>query len=54
MTYTVKKYKSFQEYLEDDELSPDGRYRLLSTGEAIEVGSEDEINLIIEYALIQA
>ncbi|MEL6489513.1 MAG: Uma2 family endonuclease [Cyanobacteria bacterium J06634_6] len=54
MTYTVKKYKSFQEYLEDEELSPDKRYRLLSTGEAIEVGGEDEINLIIEYALIQA
>lgn len=54
MTYTIKKYKSLQEFLEDDELSPDGSYRLLSTGEAIEVPLEDETNLIIEYALIEA
>ena len=54
MTYTLKKYKSYQEYLDAEELSPEGDYRLLSTGEAIEVASEDKINLIIIYALIEA
>lgn len=44
MTYTIKRYKSYQEYLDAEELSPDGDYRLLSTGEVIEVSTEDDLN----------
>ncbi len=46
MTYTPVRYRSYQEYLDDDQLSPDGNYRLLSTGEVIEVASEDDNNAI--------
>jgi len=45
------RYKNYQEYLEDETLSPDVNYRLLSSGELIEVASEDDINLIIAHAL---
>ena len=48
---TETRYKSYQEYLNDDSLSPDVNYRLLSTGELIEVASEDDLNLIIAHAL---
>ena len=54
MTYTIKRYKSFQEYLDDDELSDDKDYRLLSTGEAIEMSDESNLNLAIMYAFIEA
>ena len=45
MTYTIRRYKSYQEYLDDDELHAENNYRLLDTGEVIEVASEDEDNL---------
>ena len=53
MTFALTKprYKSYQEYLDDTSLSPDGNYRLLSTGELIEVASEDDLNLIVAQTL---
>ena len=54
MTYTLKKYHSYQEYLDAAELSPDGNYRLLSTGKVIEVPSWNDINCLIANALIAA
>ncbi|MEO0647927.1 MAG: Uma2 family endonuclease, partial [Cyanobacteria bacterium J06650_10] len=54
MTYTLKRYQSYQEYLDAEELSPDGNYRLLSTGEVIEVPLENDINRLIANALIAA
>ena len=54
MTYTLKRYQSYQEYLDAEELSPDCNYRLLSTGEVIEVPTENEINRRIACALIFA
>lgn len=54
MTYTPIRYRSYQQYLDDDQLSPDGNYRLLSTGEVIEVASEDDENLQIAIELMFA
>ncbi len=55
MTYTLtthqSRYQSYQEYLDDEQLSSERNYRLLSTGELIEVASEDDINLMIAYVL---
>ena len=45
MTYTSVRYRSYQEYLDDEQLDEKGNYRLLSTGELIEVASEDDENL---------
>lgn len=53
MTYALTRYKSYQEYLDDDSLSPDGNYRLLSTGELIEVTSEDDLNRRIAFRLLR-
>ncbi len=47
MTYAATRYKSYQEYLDDETLSPDGNYRLLSTGELIEVPPEDDDNSML-------
>ncbi len=33
MTYTLRRYQSYQADLENEDLSHDGHYRLLSTGE---------------------
>ena len=54
MTYTPIRYRSYQEYLDDDRLNPDGNYRLLSTGEVIEVASGDDDNqrIAMELALV--
>ncbi|MEO1387361.1 MAG: Uma2 family endonuclease [Cyanobacteria bacterium J06634_6] len=52
MTYALTRYKSYQEYLNDESLSPDGNYRLLSTGELIEVASEDDLNRRIALRLL--
>lgn len=52
MTYALTRYKSYQEYLDDDSLSPDGNYRLLSTGELIEVSSENDLNVRIAFRLL--
>ena len=52
MTYTPILYRSYQEYLDDDQLGPDGNYRLLSTGEVIEVASEDDENLRLAIRLL--
>lgn len=54
MTYTLRRYQSYQEYLDDDQLHPESNYRLLSTGELIEVSSEDEENLWLASILIAA
>lgn len=51
MTYAATRYKSYQEYLDDETLSPDGNYRLLSTGELIEVPPEDDENSKVAYVL---
>ena len=55
MTYTLTthqtKYQSYQEYLDDEQLSSERNYRLLSTGELIEVASEDDLNLMIAHVL---
>ena len=48
---TKPRYKSYQDYLDDDSLSPERNYRLLSTGELIEVTSEADLNLIIAHVL---
>ncbi|MEM8501930.1 MAG: hypothetical protein AAF716_02110 [Cyanobacteria bacterium P01_D01_bin.1] len=45
MAYALTRYKSYQECLNDESLSPDGDYRLLSTGELIEVPPEDDDNI---------
>ena len=52
MTYTIRRYKSYQEYLDDEALHHENNYRLLDTGELIEVAGEDEDNLWIASALI--
>ena len=56
MTYTPvqnrTRYKSYQEYLDDESLSNEVNYRLLSTGELIEVASEDDLNLWIAARLM--
>jgi Uma2 family endonuclease len=54
MTYTVRRYQSYQEYLDDDQLQAEKNYRLLSTGEVIEVAEEDDGNLLIANILIAA
>ena len=55
MTYTIRRYKSYQEYLDDGELHAEPKnYRLLDTGEVIEVASEDDINIQIANRLIAA
>ncbi|MGB3788684.1 MAG: Uma2 family endonuclease, partial [Phormidesmis sp.] len=45
------RYESYQDYLDDESLSPDGDYRLLSTGELIEVPPEDDDNINVAYVL---
>ncbi len=52
MTYTPTRYQSYQDYLQDEDLSPEGNYRLLSTGELIEVSTEDDLNLRIAIFLL--
>ena len=54
MTYALTRYKSYQEYLDDESLSPEGNYRLLSTGELIEVVAEDDLNRRIAFRLLKA
>ena len=54
MTYTIRRYKSYQEYLDDETLCSEKNYRLLDTGEVIEVASEDDINIQIANRLIAA
>jgi len=49
---TKLRYKNYQEYLDDESLSPDGNYRLLDTGELIEVSSEDDLNMRIALRLL--
>ncbi|MEL6606362.1 MAG: Uma2 family endonuclease [Cyanobacteria bacterium J06614_10] len=46
MTYTSTRYKTYSEYLHAD-IGPDANYRLLSTGEVIELPPEDEENICI-------
>ncbi len=54
MTYTSTRYRSYQEYLDDDQLNPEINHRLLSTGELIEVASEDDNNLYLAMELVFA
>lgn len=46
MTYTPTRYRTYADYLNAD-LGPDGNFRLLSNGEAIELPPEDEENICI-------
>ncbi|MGB3765980.1 MAG: Uma2 family endonuclease [Phormidesmis sp.] len=52
MTYTLKRYQSYEEYLNAEELLEEKDYRLLDTGEVIELASEESINRLIAYALM--
>lgn len=54
MTYTLPRYASYEDYLNAEELSPEGNYRLLDTGELIEVPLEDDINAAIVSVLFTA
>lgn len=54
MTYTLRRYQSYQDYLDDDQLHAENNYRLLSTGEVIEVAGEDDGNLLLACLLIEA
>lgn len=54
MTYTLRRYQSYQEYLDDDQLHHERNYRLLSTGEVIEVADENDSNLWLANVLIAA
>jgi len=45
MTYTLTRYQSYQDYLDNCTLS-DGDYRLLSTGEVIRLPPEDDDNIL--------
>ena len=54
MTYTLPKYRSYQDYLDDEQLSSEKNYRLLSTGELVEVSGEDDGNLRIANRLLFA
>ena len=46
MTYTLIRYQSYQDYLDNCTLS-DGDYRLLSTGEVIRLPPEDDDNILL-------
>ena len=48
------RYSSYQEYLDDESLSSDRNYRLLDTGELIEVSTEDDLNMRIALRLLLA
>ena len=54
MTYTLKRYQSYEEYLNDDDLSNERNHRLLDTGEVIEAASEDGVNTAIMNAFMIA
>ena len=56
MTYTSVRYKTYEEYLAAD-FGSDGKFRLLSNGEVVELPPEDESNVRmageLEYLLKQ-
>ena len=52
MTYSLTRYKNYQEYLDDESLAPHGNYRLLSTGELIEVAEENDLHIGIALQLL--
>ena len=54
MTYTLKRYQSYEEYLNAEELVEEKDYRLLDTGDVIELASEERFNRMLAYALIIA
>ncbi|MEO1637433.1 MAG: Uma2 family endonuclease [Cyanobacteria bacterium J06631_9] len=54
MTYTLPRYASYESYLNAEELSSEGNYRLLDTGELIEVPLEDDLNAAIISVLFAA
>ena len=54
MTYTIKRYRSYEDYLNAEELAEEKDYRLLDTGEVIELASEERFDRMIAYALIAA
>ena len=54
MTYTPVRYRSYQEYLDDEQLAEHGNYRLLDTGELIELASENDDNVLIAIRLLLA
>lgn len=48
---TRSRYTSYRAYLDDESLSPEGNYRLLDSGELIEMPPEDDDNLAVAYVL---
>ena len=52
MTFTSTRYKTYEEYLSSD-LGPDGNFRLLSSGEVIELLPEDKENDFIATELTE-
>ncbi|MEL6554304.1 MAG: Uma2 family endonuclease [Cyanobacteria bacterium J06621_11] len=50
MTYALTKYQNYQDYLEHCPLK-DGNYRLLSSGEVIQLPPEDDDNLLWAFEL---
>ena len=51
MTYTLNRYQSYQDYLDDEQRSSERNYRLLNTGELIEVPPEDDDNTNVAFVL---
>ena len=51
MTYTPVRYSTYTAYLESD-LGSDGNFRLLSTGEVVELPPEDEDNIRVATELL--
>ena len=52
MTFTSTRYKTYEAYLSSD-LGPDGNFRLLSSGEVIELPPEDKENDFIATELTE-
>lgn len=52
MTFTSTRYKTYEAYLSSD-LGPDGNFRLLSSGEIIELPPEDKENDFIATELTE-
>ena len=52
MTFTSTRYKTYEEYLRSD-LGPDGNFRLLSSGEVIDLPPEDKENDFIATELTE-
>lgn len=52
MTDSLTRYKRYQEYLDDESLAPNGNYRLLDSGELIELPEDDDSHRRIALRLL--